>query len=380
VIGVSFPSPSDENPTQTPVARTTVITTGKATDRRVLRRGKVLALFWAWPLEEESLRYPGLREVDEWVGRLGSAQRAGRLDEELERLRRIPLVLFDEIGYIPFDPEAAALFFALVSSRYERASIIVNSNKTFSSWAEIFGVKGGRMPSPPRRDMPASRFRDHGSRANPVGDLGVTKLKVDVAKGNVPEQRCAIGSRDRPTGVSLSAPPLMPCPDPGERLFFRIEPSHVPLLDAWLVKRDHHARSVSPCPRTQRDGAFCPEHGLLMFGHAASGDNRRGETWHEGILSSTEGTMHDPFRRLDEQIPRTTFLLRSGSEDPHSQAPRVRYLVPLPSRSCLSVSRFAPTASRMRPDTIGAASLLMPCASRSAPLVRRVLPSISSSS
>ena len=75
----------------------------------------------------------------QWVGRLGAAKRAGRLDEELERLRRLPLVVVDEVGYIPFDPEAAALFFALVSSRYERASMIVNSNKTFSAWAEIFG-------------------------------------------------------------------------------------------------------------------------------------------------------------------------------------------------------------------------------------------------
>lgn len=75
----------------------------------------------------------------QWVGRLGRAKRAGRLDEELERLRRVPLVILDEVGYIPFDPEAAALFFELVSSRYERASLIVSSNKTFSAWAEIFG-------------------------------------------------------------------------------------------------------------------------------------------------------------------------------------------------------------------------------------------------
>src|SRR5919109_5370236 len=75
----------------------------------------------------------------EWVGRLGGAKRAGRLDEELERLRRIPLLIVDEVGYIPFDPEAAALFFELVSSRYERASLIVSSNKTFSAWTEIFG-------------------------------------------------------------------------------------------------------------------------------------------------------------------------------------------------------------------------------------------------
>lgn len=75
----------------------------------------------------------------EWVSRLQSAKRAGRLDAELERLGRIPLLIIDEVGYIPFDPEAAALIFALVSSRYERSSLIVSSNKTFSAWAEIFG-------------------------------------------------------------------------------------------------------------------------------------------------------------------------------------------------------------------------------------------------
>jgi DNA replication protein DnaC len=77
--------------------------------------------------------------AQDWVGRLGQARRAGRLEEELERLRRVPLLIVDEVGYIPFDPDAAALFFALISSRYERASLVVSSNKTFSAWAEIFG-------------------------------------------------------------------------------------------------------------------------------------------------------------------------------------------------------------------------------------------------
>ena len=75
----------------------------------------------------------------QWVAKLAAAKRQGRLDEELERIGRLPLIVVDEVGYIPFDPEAAALFFALVSSRYERSSIIVSSNKTFSAWAEIFG-------------------------------------------------------------------------------------------------------------------------------------------------------------------------------------------------------------------------------------------------
>ena len=47
--------------------------------------------------------------------------------------------MIDEVGYIPFDPEAANLMFSLVSNRYERASMIVTSNKPFSKWGEIFG-------------------------------------------------------------------------------------------------------------------------------------------------------------------------------------------------------------------------------------------------
>jgi DNA replication protein DnaC len=75
----------------------------------------------------------------QWVARLADAKREGRLEDELAALGRIPLLVCDEIGYIPFDPQAANLMFALVSSRYERASMIVTSNKAFSRWGEIFG-------------------------------------------------------------------------------------------------------------------------------------------------------------------------------------------------------------------------------------------------
>ena len=75
----------------------------------------------------------------EWVARLGDAKRAGNLEAELKRLGFIPLIVVDEVGYIPFDPEAANLMFSLVSARYERASLIVTSNKPFSAWGDIFG-------------------------------------------------------------------------------------------------------------------------------------------------------------------------------------------------------------------------------------------------
>jgi len=79
------------------------------------------------------------RTATEWVAHLADAQRHGRLDTKLDKLQRIPLLIVDEVGYIPFDPHAANLMFMLVSRRYERASLIVTSNKPFSAWGEIFG-------------------------------------------------------------------------------------------------------------------------------------------------------------------------------------------------------------------------------------------------
>src|ERR1700742_3939551 len=67
----------------------------------------------------------------QWVARLADAHQAGHLQAELVRLGRYPLLVIDEVGYIPFEPEAANLFFQLVSARYERASLIVTSNKPF---------------------------------------------------------------------------------------------------------------------------------------------------------------------------------------------------------------------------------------------------------
>src|SRR4051794_28025311 len=75
----------------------------------------------------------------EWVARLAEAHHGGRLQAELTKLGRVPLLIIDEVGYIPFEAEAANLFFQLVSSRYEQASLIVTSNKPFGRWGEVFG-------------------------------------------------------------------------------------------------------------------------------------------------------------------------------------------------------------------------------------------------
>jgi hypothetical protein len=45
----------------------------------------------------------------EWVDRLALAHSAGRLHDELRRLGRYPLIVIDEVGYVPFEAEAANL-------------------------------------------------------------------------------------------------------------------------------------------------------------------------------------------------------------------------------------------------------------------------------
>ena len=75
----------------------------------------------------------------DWVTRLNEAHDRGRLAAELTRLRRYGLIIVDEVGYLPFEQDAANLFFQLVSSRYEHASLILTSNLPFSGWGGVFG-------------------------------------------------------------------------------------------------------------------------------------------------------------------------------------------------------------------------------------------------
>ena len=68
-----------------------------------------------------------------------AAHHAGTLELELKKVRRYRLIIIDEVGYIPFDTDAANLFFQLVASRYEQASVMVTSNLPFGRWGEVFG-------------------------------------------------------------------------------------------------------------------------------------------------------------------------------------------------------------------------------------------------
>ena len=72
------------------------------------------------------------------VERLVEADEEKKLDEKIRGLTKFHLLIIDEMGYLPFDKREAHCFFQLVSRRYERASTIFTSNKSYGAWGDIF--------------------------------------------------------------------------------------------------------------------------------------------------------------------------------------------------------------------------------------------------
>lgn len=70
--------------------------------------------------------------------RLVKAFHENRLERSLQQLVYPKVLIIDEIGYLPLSGLEASLFFRLVARRYERASLIVTSNKSFLDWGEVF--------------------------------------------------------------------------------------------------------------------------------------------------------------------------------------------------------------------------------------------------
>ena len=77
--------------------------------------------------------------VTDLVRDLKKAESAGKLESRWKIYLRPHLLILDEIGYSQLDRGSAELLFQLISKRYEHGSIVLSSNKNFSSWGEILG-------------------------------------------------------------------------------------------------------------------------------------------------------------------------------------------------------------------------------------------------
>ena len=65
----------------------------------------------------------------------GHAQ--GHLEERLITYIKPKLLIIDELGYLPLEPDAAHLFFQRVSRRCEQGAILITSNRSVGEWGTV---------------------------------------------------------------------------------------------------------------------------------------------------------------------------------------------------------------------------------------------------
>ena len=77
--------------------------------------------------------------ANELIAQLRKAKNENTLMRRLKHFYSYSVLIIDELGFLPIDPQDANLFFQLIAMRYEKHPTIITTNKGFSKWGEVFG-------------------------------------------------------------------------------------------------------------------------------------------------------------------------------------------------------------------------------------------------
>ena len=72
------------------------------------------------------------------INTLAAAQSAGQLKRQIRRYVQPAVLIVDELGFLPVDKLSADLLFQIISARYERAPVVITTNRAYKHWPQIF--------------------------------------------------------------------------------------------------------------------------------------------------------------------------------------------------------------------------------------------------
>lgn len=133
-----------------------------------------------------------MARTSDLVQRLQTARQDLALSQELAKLDKFDLLILDDISYVRKDQAETSALFELIAARYERRSIMITANQTFSGWDAIFPDKAMTIAAIDRLVHHATIFEmnvESYRRRTALATATSLSDKGDVAQGDDTENK-----------------------------------------------------------------------------------------------------------------------------------------------------------------------------------------------